>query len=51
MGSTPMESEVNNIGQRKKLNYNTVSMKVSVDPIQNSGADLTLSGLSSLKQK
>lgn len=37
-----MESEVNNIGQRKKLNYNTVSMKVSVDPIQNSGAGLTL---------
>lgn len=37
-----MESEVNSIGQRKKLNYNTVSVKVSADPIQNSGADLTL---------
>ena len=41
MGSLSLESEINRIGHREELNYNEVT-KVSVDPIKNSGAGLTL---------
>lgn len=51
MGSTPLESDINRIGQNyKELNYNTVTIKVSVDPIKSPAAGTALQSYPALSK-